>query len=241
LHSIPTTKAPAINDENGETSEVQRAAGSAARLRITSRWLPHVVALAIIAYWLLVKSVFFHRLEYTSDLFTNLELTRTFFEGRPLLWENQYGNHKAFHNLYIAVLFYPLTRFLGAYGLFVAQALLSAWAVLKILGRAKDAPQWKRSLYWAALAALALGPVAFWLSDDPVYGFHYELLFVPLSVLFGLSLSKRSRAAWIFAGLLVLTREEGPIVAWCIHVMHEVFSADANTGDLKARSSLFRR
>jgi hypothetical protein len=237
---MKATKALLIND-NRERGKPEEVPSLSARPSVSFRWLPYVLALAVISYWLLVKSVLFDRLEYTSDLFGNLELSRSVFEGRPLLWENQFGNHKAFHNLYIAVLLYPLTRFLGAYGLFVAQALLSGWAVYMVLGRARDTAEWKRWLYWAAVVALALGPVAFWICDDPLYGFHYELLFVPLSVLFALSLSKRSRSAWLFAGLIVLTREEGPVVAWCIHVLHEVFSAEPGIRDGKARSTLFRR
>jgi hypothetical protein len=227
--------------DDGGKSGVQDAPGSVARLVSTRwRWLPSTLALAMIGYWLVVKSVLFHRLEYTSDLITDLQLTRSFFEGRPLLWDNIYGDHKAFHNLYIAVLFYPLTRFLGAYGLFLAQALLYGWAVYKILGCARDAVAWKRGLYWATVAAIALGPVGFWIFEDPVYGFHYELLFVPLGVLFALSLSKRSKSAWIFAGLIVLTREEGAVVGWCIHVLYEVLNAE-DTGDVNARIALLRR
>jgi hypothetical protein len=221
-------------------SRVQEAPSLTARWAKSSRWLPRVLAMAMIAYWLLVKCVLFRRLEYSDDLFTNLELTRTVFEGRPLLWENAYGNHKAFHNYYLAPLLYPLTRFLGAYGLFVTQALFSGWSVWKILDRARDLAHWKRTLYWATVAAIGLGPVAFWIFDDPVFGFHYELLFVPLSVLFALSLSKGSKAAWVFAGLIVLTREEGPVLAWCIHVLHEVLNAEAGT-DFSGRTGLFRR
>src|SRR5260370_20201873 len=119
------------------------------------RWLPQALALVTIGYWLLVKSMLFLRLEYTADLISNLQISRSFFEGRSLLWENGYGNHKAIHNLYIAVLFYPFTRFLGAYGLFVAQALVYLWAVNRILSRARDAAAWKRALYWTAVATLA--------------------------------------------------------------------------------------
>jgi hypothetical protein len=207
--------------------------------RVSAHWLPHVIALGIIAYWLVVKSVLFHRLEYTSDLFSNLELTRSFFDGRPLLWENAYGDNKVVHNLYIAVLFYPFTRFLGAYGLFVAEAALYGGAVCKILSRA-SATEYGRELYWAVLAAIALGPVAFWIWDNPIYGFHYELVYVPLSVLFAVSLLERSRWAWIFAALIVLIREEGAVVAWCIHALHELLNSEPATGGLGPRSVLRR-
>jgi len=235
------TNALPINSGNSDKDKPEDVPSLAARPSASFRWLPYVLALAVVGYWLLVKSVLFHRLEYTSDLISNLQLSRSVFEGRPLLWENQFGDHKALHNFYIAVLHYPLTRFLGAYGLFIAQALLLASAVYMILNRARDAAEWKRLLYWAAMAALVLGPVSFWIFDNPLMGFHYELLFVPLSVLFALSLSKRSKLAWLFAGLIILTREEGAVVAWCIHVLHEVFNAEPGTRDGNVRARLFRR
>jgi hypothetical protein len=206
----------------------------------SAHWLPHAIALAIIVYWLVVKSILFLRLEYASDLFTNLELTRSFFEGRPLLWENAYGNHKLFHNFYIAVLFYPFTRFLSAYGLFVAAAFLYWWAVREILKRASTNHD-RRDLYWAVLAAMALGPIAFWIWDDPIYGFHFELILVPISVLFALSLAECSKWAWVFAALIVVTREEGAIVAWCIHVLHEVLGSQPGAGRPGMRRAPLRR
>ncbi len=206
-----------------------------------ARWLPHALALVLIAYWFLVKAALFDRLEYTSDLFTNLELTRSFFDGRPLLWENAYGNHKAFHSYYVALLLYPLTRFFGAYGLFIAQAALYYWAVHKILRRASSAAEHRRELYWVILVVIALGPIAFWIWDNPIYGFHYELLLVPLSLLFAVSLLERSRLAWLFAALIVFTREEGAILAWCIHVLYEVLNAEPGVGGSGELSRLIRR
>src|SRR5499427_10947927 len=160
------TNALPINSGNSDKDKPEDVPSLAARPSASFRWLPYVLALAVVGYWLLVKSVLFHRLEYTDDLFTNLQLSRSVFEGRPLLWENQFGDEKAFHNFYIAVLFYPFTRFLGAYGLFVGQALLYGLAIYSIVKRALEAAEWKRPLYWAALVALALGPVAFWIYDD---------------------------------------------------------------------------
>jgi hypothetical protein len=93
LNGIATPyRAPLYADD--DKGRAQDALSSAAHPVVSSRWLPHVLALALIGYWLLVKSVLFHRLEYSTDLFTDLELTRSFFEGRPLLWGNGYGDHK---------------------------------------------------------------------------------------------------------------------------------------------------
>lgn len=205
------------------------------------RWLPDALLLAVIVYWFLVKSVLFHQLEYTSDLFSNLQLTRSFFEGRPLLWENAYGDHKAFHSYYVAIFLYPLTRPLGAYGLFMTQAGLYYFAVHKVLRRARDAVEHRREAYWALLLVLALGPIAFWIWDDPIYGFHYELLFVPLSLFLAASLLERSRLSWLFGALIVFVREEGAIVAWSIHVLYEVLNGESAIEASADRSRLIAR
>src|SRR5262249_54167673 len=106
-------------------------------------------------------------------------------------------------------------------GLFIGYALLLLLAALSVSKLASAAPQWKRELYWSIMAALILGPISFWVWDDPIYGWHGELLFLPLSILFCTALISQSQLRWVFAALIVLTREEGAVVAWAIHILHE--------------------
>ncbi len=193
---------------------------------LSRRHVPALLGGAAVAYWLLVKAALFDRLDYLSDLFSFLQMSISVFGGRPLLYENAYGDHRVIHNYYVMPLFYPLTHVLGAYGLFVGHALLLIAAVVSVLALARADTAEKRVWYWSVVAALVLGPVSFWIWDDQPYGFHGELLFLPLSVLFTTSLLRRSRAAWLFAALLAFTREEGPIVAWSIHAVYEVTRSD---------------
>src|SRR5262249_1421502 len=149
------------------------------RQRLLRRWIhflaPMVCAALVLLHWMVSKAILFEGLEYTSDMFAFLQMLKSVFEGRPLLFENSFGNTKALHNYYVLPLFYPFTRLWGAYGLFIGYALLLLLAALSVSKLASAAPQWKRELYWSIMAALILGPISFWVWDDPIYGWHGEL------------------------------------------------------------------
>lgn len=186
------------------------------------RVLPLSLPLVLLAYWVLVKAVLFERLDYTTDLFAFLEMSRSFADRRPLLYNNLTGNARAMHSYYIVPLFYPLTSLLGAYGLFAGLAGLWLLALLAIHSLAATADPWERELYWILTLALVLGPVSFWLWDDPLFGWHAELCFLPLSILFAVLLVQGSRWAWVLAVLLVSTQEYGAVMAWAVQVLFEV-------------------
>lgn len=189
------------------------------RLRAGRALLPLLLPLALLAYWIVAKAVLFQRLEYTADMFAFLQISRSFADGRPLLYDNGWGNERAIHNYYIVPLFYPLTALLSAYGLFVGLAGLWLLALLAIRRLAVDADRWKQQLYQIIIFALVLGPVSFYLWDDEVYGWHAQLCFLPLSILFVVYLVRGSRWVWVPAALLVLTHEAGAVLAWALHVL----------------------
>jgi hypothetical protein len=197
------------------------AAPGTAEGRRFARYVPHALCAAVLAIWFAAKAALFEGLEYTSDLFSNLEMSRSVYQGRPLLWENGFGDHKALHNYYGDPLLYPLTGPFGAYGLFLASALLALLSAFAVFALARVAPQWKRGMYLALAAALLFGPVAFWLWDDPIYGWHAEMLYLPLSILLASALARGSRFALWLAVPIVLVREEGAIVAWAVYALHE--------------------
>ncbi len=60
------------------------------------------------------------KLEYETDLFSVLQLSRDFLWGKPLLYENAYGDNTAYHNSYLMPLYAPFTVAFGGKGLFVA-------------------------------------------------------------------------------------------------------------------------
>jgi hypothetical protein len=179
--------------------------------------IPLGLALLAVASWLAIKVVLFDHLEYVCDIFQHLAISRSVFQGHPFLWEPQAAGR--LHNYPILPAFYALTGWLGAYGLFVGLAAWLTVAIAAVWRLASRAEAWRRDLYWTVLFTLGLGPVGFWLWDDPTYGWHTQLLFLPMGILFATCLIRGTRLAWIMAALIVLNREEGALVAWAIHAL----------------------
>ncbi len=123
-------------------------------------WVVGAAILAVL-YAGLCKAFLFHNLEYFgSDLYSFLEMSRSWHYGGRLLQDNVWGDHRAIHNFYLLLAFSPLTIPLGAYGLFLGLVCLDLLAVLRVASPG--------SLPWPGrLAVLAgfLSPVAYFLFD----------------------------------------------------------------------------
>jgi hypothetical protein len=177
---------------------------------------------ALLAGWLAVKVRLFLGLEYTSDLFAWIQLPRNWLQGRPFFYAS--GPPSAVvHGYYLSPLLGPLTNAWGAYGLFAVHA-----ALLLAAFRAADrliAPDFGRRVAFAL--AYLFGPIAFWIWDDPTYGWHIELLYLPLAVLFVAALCRGSRARWAWAAALVLLREDGAVLACSLELVRTWGRQDA--------------
>ncbi len=178
------------------------------RLTVKKNWQ---WCLAILPVWLLLKLRFFNGLEYNSDIYSYLLLSRSSFEGHPLLYEPSMGSMYGIHNYFGMLLFYPVTELFGVPGFFLAHAALLAAAFISV-GRWIE-ERAGASAIWI-FAVLFFGPVAFWLWDDPVYGWHIELFFLPLALLFLTARLRGSRLSYLWAVLILVVREDGPIVLW---------------------------
>lgn len=157
----------------------------------------------------LCKALLFRSLEYfESDFFGFLEMSWSWYYAGQLLHDNAYGAHFAIHNYYLLPLFSPLTIPLGAYGLVVALVVLHLLAVLRVArAAALDLP--------GRLAVLAglLGPIAYYVFDNPVWGFHAELCYPPLATLLAVELLEgRTGRAIVVALLIVLVKEDGAVL-----------------------------
>ena len=64
--------------------------------------------------WFVNKNALFDGLEYTVDVFTNLQAARSVFVGDSFLHEYLSGGLKGVHNHFILLLIGPLTLILGA-------------------------------------------------------------------------------------------------------------------------------
>lgn len=179
---------------------------------------PLLVLVLAALLWMGAKVALFDRLAYTSDLFSFVQMSNSFLRGRPLLHENCFGAHRV-HNNYLILLLAPLSLPWGAPGIFLGSVGLSfaSWAAA-LLTAARDGAG-RLVQQGATVAALSLGPVAFWIWDNPVYGWHAEILYLPLAVLFALSLERGARWSWLWAALIVLNREEGAVLAWSVHLL----------------------
>ncbi|CCH55441.1 hypothetical protein BN8_04700 [Fibrisoma limi BUZ 3] len=179
------------------------------------------IGLLLLAFFAF-KLLRFQTLAYTyNDMYAFLQMSCSWMDGRPFMYENIWGYHHKIHNYYTVVLWGPLCRAFGVYGLFAVQTLLllvSYGLANERLAR-RDVPTWAR---YAFLGVMLLGPVSFWLNDHPNIGWHTELTYLPAAILFALALVETSRPATIVAGLaVVLIKEDGAILGALIHLTYE--------------------
>jgi len=148
---------------------------------------------------------------YQSDIFLLYQAANDWLIDKPLYTENTYGNLMQMHTYYILPLLAPFTQLFGVFGLVLAHALLYLGAACSWIA-AVDSP---RKLQVSLLLTLLFcGPLGFYLFDDPVYGWHMELLMLPLSVWAGAALFRRQKiAAAVLLACIVLVREDGAFQA----------------------------
>lgn len=173
----------------------------------------------LVAGFYYLKVLDYEQLHYRCDLFSMLESTRSWLRGAPLLHETRYGDPARMHNFYILLLFAPATLLWGAKGLFIVHAavlwLVSTAAVWMFRRVGKTAE------LFLLLALLYWGPYGFWIWMNPDMGWHIETFYLPFGVLFALALCTGRRIPLVLAGIvLVITREDGPILACCLHLMY---------------------
>ena len=177
------------------------------------------LAFVALFLWLISKSFLFQGLEYTSDLFSFLQMSRISLQ-KGILFENAWGRMAVIHNFYTILLFSPLTFFFGAYGLFAGTAFLYFLALWKLTALPDQILSLRGKF---TVIVMALGPVGFWLFDNPIYGWHLELNFVPLSILLTVFLLEGRLIASILVSILfIFTKEDGPVLAGMIFLIHEM-------------------
>jgi len=176
-----------------------------------------VVAGAIAAVVFAFKMKAFLDLCFTSDLYIQTQLARSWLEGR-FLHDNCYGPHLGVHTYFFLPVLGPLAKPLGAPGLFVALAAavgassFLAHRILRLLG--VDGP-----VALAAGVVLVSLPISIWTFGDGM-GFHVDLMIPPLGLaLFYALLRRRLLAALAFTLLVCSVKEDAPIVASIVAAM----------------------
>lgn len=170
---------------------------------------------AVVFLWF--KMALYDKLEYQTDLFSVLQLSRDFLWGKPLLYENAYGDNTAYHNSYLMPFYAPFTVAFGGKGLFVAGFAAMVWAcflVGRLLGQ-------KPAAAGLAFTAVFFSPVTFYLWDDYRFGWHPETVYYPLAIVFLASLALRERVGLWLSGLFIfLSREDGILLLWSLYLAH---------------------
>lgn len=180
--------------------------------------VPVATSSVLLLLFLWYKIARFQALYYTfNDMYIFLQSSCSWMDGRPVLYENIWGYDDRIHNNYEMLLWAPLIHTMGAYGAFLVQISLSILSVgvwLRFLSR--QVAGWA---VWVMLAVLFVGPIWFWLNDHPGIGWHPELTYLPLSLLFVRALYS-GQMRWIgLAGLfIVLVKEDGALLAGALHL-----------------------
>src|SRR5438105_3934045 len=78
-----------------------------------------VISLLFFVFYFIVKCLHFQRCDYTSDIISHFQLSHDWLIGKPLMYENQYGDHGKIHNYFIDILMAPFTYLFSVYGLFI--------------------------------------------------------------------------------------------------------------------------
>jgi ABC-type multidrug transport system fused ATPase/permease subunit len=178
-----------------------------------------VAAVAAFVLFFILKCLHLQRCDYTSDMFSHFQLSHDWLIGKPLFYENCFGFHAKLHNYFIDLLLSPFTALFGVYGLFVALFSLiiaSFFMALNMLDR-RAASFETRLLLFIFYAS----PLSFFIFHNEHYGFHVEMLLVPLSLLLCVAYLQKSKWYLLWTALIVLVKEDAVIVLWCcLMVIH---------------------
>jgi hypothetical protein len=181
--------------------------------RLIDRWDRRAlaVAAAITAWVFAARLKAFLDLCFTSDLFIQTQLARSWLEGR-FLDDNCYGHHLAIHTYFFLPLLGLLAKPLGAPGLLLALALAvgaSVFLAYRIL-RLLETPG---PVALAAAVAMLCLPTSVWVFGDAL-GFHVDLMLLPLGLGLFYALLRRSLIGALLTTVLICSvKEDAPIVA----------------------------
>ena len=185
------------------------------------RW--DLVALAIALFILIwvfaLKLTTFYDLGYTSDLFVDVQLARSWLEGRGLLYDNCFGNHLAIHTYFLLLPLGVIAKPFGAPGLLfvlavsVGTAYFWATRILRLLG--VNGP-----VAVIAASVLLISPLSVAFYQLPGFGFHVEIVGPALCfVLFYFLLQQRMLQSILTALAVISVKEDAPIAAAMVAIV----------------------
>src|SRR6266487_437720 len=185
------------------------------------RWDFLALGLAVFAViWVfLLKLKTFYALGYTSDLFVDVQLARSWLEGRGLLYDNCFGNHLAIHTYFLLLPLGVIAKPFGAPGLLfvlavsVGTAYFWATRILRLLGVGGRAAV-------VASGVLLISPLSVAFYQEWAFGFHIEVLAPALClVLFYFLLQQRMIPSIVTALAVISIKEDAPIAAAMVAIV----------------------
>ncbi len=202
----------------------------------SSTILLFVLAGLLLAFYFVVNCLHFQRSDYTSDIFSLYQLSHDWLLGKPLFYENSFGFHSKLHNYFITLFIAPFTYIFGVYGIFVvlfSLALGALYAVLKMM----DAMGTSIHAKWL-FAILYISPLTYFIFHDENYGFHIELLLIPLGLLFISAFLQHKKWYLVWALLILLVKEDAVVFLCCLWITK--YSSDWIKKDLTAKAFLIQ-
>lgn len=167
---------------------------------------------------LLFKMKLYDLPDYQADLFGILQLSRDYVLGKPLLYENAYGDNSGIHNYYLLPLLAPFTLLFGGKGLFVAGFAFQCWMLVLLARIFSKLQNWMGILFLLLLFA----PVSWYIWDNLKFGWHAESFYLPLSLIAAASLLLRNKLSFLLSAIfLVLNREDG---VWMVFGLYALFA-----------------
>jgi hypothetical protein len=177
------------------------------------------LAVSTVPWVFALKLRTFYDLGYTSDLFLSVQLARSWLEGQGLLTANCIGNMLAMHTYFLLLPLGLVAKPFGAPGLlFVLAASVGGtyfWAarVLRLLGVSGP-------VALIAAGLLLLSPLSVGFYQEPLYGFHVEVLTPTLClVLFYFLLQQRMIPSIVTALVVISVKEDAPIAAAMVAIV----------------------
>lgn len=186
-------------------------------------WAVLITAIVLLVFFFIAKSQLFAKLTYQSDLFSHIQSSRSWLQERPIMYENNYGHHARYHNYFFNLLMGPLVLWWGAYGIFIFQLGLYIAALLYAFPYIYNYAQTNFHKIVTGILCIVFfcGPYAYWLYDDPWFGFHTEMLYIPLGLIFSIALLKQNKwLAIVFAVLIISVKEDGVVLLASLHLLH---------------------
>lgn len=175
----------------------------------------------------------FYDLGYGSgDLFINVQLARSWLEGRGFFQDNCFGNFLAIHSCFLILPLGLLAKPFGAPGLlFILAASVGAayfWAtrILRLLGV-------DGRVATIAAGLIHISPLSVWFYQDAGQGFEAENLVPPLClILFYFLLRQRMIASIVTAIAVISVKEDAPIASAMVAIIAGVETWISSPGKL---------